>query len=72
MASTSPRETPEAVPAAPDGVDDAAARRRVERFGSLPPRITPGQMVETRPADPPNDPSFGRNPDNDWLIRYCA
>ncbi|MCM2417373.1 hypothetical protein G3I60_00095 [Streptomyces sp. SID13666] len=48
------------------------AEGRAARFGQLPERIAPEQMVEESPSDPPNDPQFGRNPDNDWLIRYCA
>ncbi len=49
---------------------DAAAAARAVRFGRLPTRILPERMVEEIPADPPNDPLFGRNPDNDWLVRY--
>jgi hypothetical protein len=29
-------------------------------------------MVEESPADPPNDPEFGRDPDTDWMVRYSA
>lgn len=46
------------------------AADRAARFGHLPSRILPEQMVQEIPADPPNDPLFGRDPDNDWLIRY--
>lgn len=45
---------------------------RAERFGHLPRRIELAETVETRPASDASDPDFGRNPDRDWLIRYCA
>jgi hypothetical protein len=48
-------------------VEDAA---RTARWGTLPKRVSPEDMVEEQPADPPNDPAFGRNPENDWLLRY--
>ncbi len=62
----------EAHPETSEHGDDAAAAVRAARFGKLPPRIEPSEMVEETPADPPNDPDFGRNPDNDWMIRYSA
>ena len=52
--------------------DDGGAAERAARFGTLPGRVDPGDMVEENPADPPNDPEFGRNPDNDWMVRYSA
>lgn len=45
---------------------------RAARFGRLPERVRPEQMVEESPSEAPNDPQFGRDPDTDWLIRYCA
>jgi hypothetical protein len=51
--------------------DDSAADRAA-RFGHLPGRVPPEQMVEETPADPPNDPEFGRDPDNDWMVKYSA
>jgi hypothetical protein len=51
--------------------DDGAAERAA-RFGTLPGRVDPRDMVEESPADPPNDPEFGRDPDNDWMVRYSA
>ncbi|MEU6343609.1 hypothetical protein ABZ883_22015 [Streptomyces sp. NPDC046977] len=57
--------------------DDAAeaavdAALREARFGRLPERVPLEKTVESRPVAAPNDPGFGRNPDTDWLIRYCA
>lgn len=52
-------------------VDDSAALRAA-RFGTLPARVLPEQLVEEMPADPPNDPNFGGDPDNDWMLRYSA
>ncbi|MDF9811178.1 hypothetical protein [Streptomyces sp. SPB162] len=58
----------------PDGQRpvDAPAGGRAARFGRLPERVLPEQMVEESPSNAPSDPRFGRDPDNDWLIRYCA
>ncbi|GHH84580.1 hypothetical protein GCM10018793_49390 [Streptomyces sulfonofaciens] len=50
----------------------AAAAIRAARFGRLPSRVEPSQMVEETPAQAPHDPDFGRNPENDWMIRYSA
>lgn len=52
-------------------VDEAAAQRAA-RYGSLPPRVSPDQYVEEMPADPPNDPGFGGDPETEWMIRYSA
>lgn len=52
--------------------DADAAAERAARFGKLPRRIEPWEMVEETPPEPPNDPNFNRNPDNDWMIRYSA
>ncbi|RKN12002.1 hypothetical protein D7319_03605 [Streptomyces radicis] len=56
---------------APDTPDEAAAAR-VARFGQLPPRVDPGDLVEESPVSPPADPSFGRNPETDWMLRYAG
>lgn len=55
----------------------AAARRKPaesapDRFSALPRRIELSETVETKPASDPSDPDFGRNPETEWLIRYCA
>ncbi|MEU8692737.1 hypothetical protein [Streptomyces sp. NPDC048665] len=55
---------------APQEADGAAASRH-ERFGSLPERIRPQDMVETRPATAPDPARDTYNPD-EWLIRYCG
>ncbi|MGC0418995.1 hypothetical protein [Embleya sp. AB8] len=52
-------------------VDPAADQAaRTARWGKLPDRPDPAALVEEQPADPPNDPDFGRNPDRDWMLRY--
>ncbi|MYV99220.1 hypothetical protein, partial [Streptomyces sp. SID3343] len=53
----------------PSGQGDEAAR--AARWGTLPERVSPEDMVEEQPGDAPNDPLFGRDPDNDWLLRYA-
>ncbi|MET7304099.1 hypothetical protein [Embleya sp. NPDC005575] len=49
-----------------EGVEQAA---RAARWGKLPERVEVADQVEELPADPPNDPEFGRDPNNDWLLR---
>jgi hypothetical protein len=55
-----------------DEQEHSDAADRAARFGHLPDRVPPEQMVEESPADAPSDPDFGRNPDNDWMVRYSA
>lgn len=50
--------------------EDRAAAQRAARFGKLPTPIPPEQLVEETPADPPNDPNFGRDPETDFMLRY--
>jgi hypothetical protein len=52
-------------------VDDAAAQRAA-RYGTLPEPVAPARFVEEIPADPPNDPHFGGDPETEWMIRYSA
>ncbi|KOV61874.1 hypothetical protein [Streptomyces sp. MMG1121] len=59
---TEARQTPR------DTADAAAARR--DRFGTLPERIRPQDMVETEPATLP-DPARDRYSADEWLVRYC-
>ncbi|OPC84592.1 hypothetical protein B4N89_29985 [Embleya scabrispora] len=49
---------------------DADQAARAARWGHLPERVASADLVEEKPADPPNDPDFGRDPDRDWLLRY--
>ncbi|MFF9771963.1 hypothetical protein ACF1GT_36340 [Streptomyces sp. NPDC014636] len=55
----------------PQEAADAATARRHERFGHLPERIPPQDMVETRPATLP-DPARDTYNADEWLIRYCG
>jgi hypothetical protein len=52
--------------------DEDAAARRSARWGALPPRVKPEDMVEEIPASSPADPEAGRNPDRDWMLRYSG
>ncbi|WP_405765596.1 hypothetical protein OG539_09285 [Actinacidiphila glaucinigra] len=49
---------------------DAAATARRTRFGKLPERIRPEQMVQETPATPP-DPARRVYSADEWLVRYC-
>jgi hypothetical protein len=51
---------------------DESAARRAARYGHLPPPIDPRQLVEETPADPPNDPNFGGDPETEWMLRYSG
>ncbi len=59
-------------PAARPAHESADPSGTASRFTVLPRRITLEETVESRPAGRPADPDFGRNPDNDWLIRNGA
>lgn len=52
-----------------EAAERAAEAARAERWGKLPERVAPADRVEELPADPPNDPEFGRDANNDWLLR---
>ncbi|MFE0632881.1 hypothetical protein ACFW3D_38815 [Streptomyces sp. NPDC058864] len=49
---------------------DAAAAARQARFGRLPERIRPDQMVQESPATAP-DPARNVYTADEWLVRYC-
>jgi hypothetical protein len=49
--------------------DDKGAARRA-KYGALPPRPAPDELVEEAPTDPPADPQMGRDSDRDWMLRY--
>ncbi|MEU1404105.1 hypothetical protein ABZ471_17325 [Streptomyces sp. NPDC005728] len=54
----------------PQQAAEPAATERHSRFGRLPERIRPQDMVETRPATLP-DPARDRYSADEWLVRYC-
>jgi hypothetical protein len=49
---------------------EAAEAVRHARFGSLPARIRPEEMVEERAATLP-DPARDTYNSDEWLVRYC-
>ncbi|WP_431954959.1 hypothetical protein [Actinacidiphila sp. bgisy167] len=49
---------------------DAAATARKARFGKLPERVRPDQMIQERPAAAP-DPARNAYSADEWLVRYC-
>jgi hypothetical protein len=51
-------------------VQDAAAVR-ASRWGTLPVRVRPDQLIEEVPTEPPHDPDGGGDPNRDWMLRYC-
>ncbi|WP_431773890.1 hypothetical protein [Streptomyces cucumeris] len=48
---------------------DAAEERRHTRFGALPERVRPEEMVEERPAIA-QDPARNAYNDEEWMVRY--
>ncbi|MEU8827498.1 hypothetical protein [Streptomyces sp. NPDC048636] len=52
-------------------LDAAAEERRRARFGALPERVRPEEMVEERPAVAP-DPARNAYNDDEWLVRYVV
>ncbi|WP_169797093.1 hypothetical protein [Peterkaempfera griseoplana] len=54
---------------APNPPETAEAVRRA-RFGALPERIRPEEMVEERAATLP-DPARDAYSSDEWLVRYC-
>ncbi|MFI0087051.1 hypothetical protein [Streptomyces bobili] len=50
---------------------DTAAEARRARFGALPERITPAEMVEEKPASSV-DPARNNFNDDEWLVRMGA
>ncbi|HVV19610.1 MAG TPA: hypothetical protein VHF06_09260 [Pseudonocardiaceae bacterium] len=55
-----------------DHTDEEFAAARAARFGHLPAQVASTDLVMELPADPPNDPNFGGDPETDWMIRYSA
>ncbi|MES4890730.1 hypothetical protein [Streptomyces sp. NPDC096012] len=54
----------------PEPAPDTAEGARRARFGTLPERVRPEDVVETRPALPRDPARDAYNPD-EWLVRYC-
>lgn len=50
-------------------LDTAAAAGRKVRFGALPERVLPQDMVEERPATP-QDPARDTYDPDEWMVRY--
>ena len=38
---------------------DAAAEQRRKKYGALPARVEPEDMIETKETEPPNPPEIG-------------
>lgn len=76
IAATAPDDTvTRADTVRPDGTvrpEDDAAARRAERWGVLPPRVTPAEMVEELATGQVADPEAGRDAERDWMLRYAG
>lgn len=49
---------------------DTVEAARQARFGQLPERIRPEDMVAAQPASVP-DPARDSYNEDEWLVRYC-
>ncbi|WP_431968323.1 hypothetical protein [Actinacidiphila sp. bgisy160] len=58
------------MPPTPQKTPDAAAAARRARFGKLPERIRPDQMIQESQATAP-DPARNVYAADEWLVRYC-
>lgn len=52
--------------------EDAAARERAERFGHLPAPVALEDTVESQDTEPPGDPTMGRDPERDFMLRNAG
>lgn len=52
--------------------DEELQRVRTAKYGRLPERVRPEEMVEEQPASAPPDPDGGRNPETDFMLRYSS
>ncbi len=42
------------------------------RYRRLPARIRPEDMIATQETEPPPDPTMGRDPDRDFMLRNAG
>ena len=42
------------------------------RFRKLPERIRPEDMIATQDTEPPPDPTMGRDPERDFMLRNAG
>jgi len=42
------------------------------RFRKLPERIKPEDMIASQETEPPPDPTMGRDPERDFMLRNAA
>lgn len=49
--------------------DETASRRR---FRKLPERIRPEDMIAAQETEPPPDPTMGRDPERDFMLRNAG
>jgi hypothetical protein len=61
--------TSSAHPSDHPGPDDG---RPEERFKHLPEPIRPEDLIATVEAEPAPDPTMGRDPDRDFMLRYAG
>lgn len=55
--------------ASPEDHERAASSTR---FGKLPERIRPEDMIATQDTEPPPDPTMGRDTERDFMLRNAG
>jgi hypothetical protein len=57
----------------PEPIDPAETDGRPEqRFRRLPAPVAPEDMIATQEPEPAPDPTMGRDPDRDFMLRYAG
>lgn len=57
---------------ASDQGESASSARSSARFRKLPERIPPEDMIATQETEPPPDPTMGRDPERDFMLRNAG
>jgi hypothetical protein len=54
------------------GTEDRIEAAASARFRKLPERIRPEDMIATQETEPPPDPTMGRDPERDFMLRNAG
>jgi hypothetical protein len=54
------------------GSEDAKGSAPSARFRKLPERIPPEDMIAIQETEPPPDPTMGRDPERDFILRNAG
>ncbi|NMM25240.1 MAG: heme biosynthesis protein HemY [Phycicoccus sp.] len=54
------------------GTADLDKKASSARFRKLPERIRPEDMIASQETEPPPDPTMGRDPERDFMLRNAG